>query len=208
MTVDVTTTLNPADKGADLTLSAGNLRVTGTAVSVSELCRATGSATGKFFFEATCTTFPTGGNSGIGLCTASAIGSTLGSGPVQGALVYSSGALFASSTNLLKSIIQLQGRTVQVAVDSASKLFWVRAVGTGTWNSPSTGSEDPATGTGGGSFPALTGPFFPVIVTKAAAACDVTFNFGATPFLGSVPTGYTPAGYGVAVRKPLAFVVS
>lgn len=208
MAVDVTTTLNPADKGADITLSGGNLTASGTAVTNSELCRATGSASVKFYFEVNCTTFATGGNSGVGLCTASAIGSTLGSGPVQGALVYSGGGIFATSTNSSKTLSPLQGHIVQVAVDGASKLFWVRNVGIGVWNSPTTGTDDPATGVGGVSFSSLTGPFFPVVCFKAASLCTVTANFGATAFAGIIPAGYTPAGYSVGTTQARAFVLA
>jgi hypothetical protein len=208
MAVDVTTTLNPADKGADITLSGGNLTASGTAVTNSELCRATGSASVKFYFEVNCTTFASGGNSGIGLCTASAIGSTLGSGPVQGALVYSGGALFATSTNSGKQIAALQGHTVQIAVDGAAKTFWARNVGTGTWNSASTGTDDPGTGSGGVSFATLTAPFFPVVCFKAASLCTVTANFGASPFAGIIPAGYTPAGYVAGGQTVRAIVLA
>jgi hypothetical protein len=208
MAVDVTTTLNPADKGADITLSGGNLTASGTAVTNSELCRATGSASVKFYFEVTCTTFASGGNSGIGLCTASAVGSTLGSGPVQGALVYSGGALFAASVNSGKGIASIQGHIVQIAVDGAGKLFWARNVGVGAWNTSTSGTDDPATGVGGVSFSSLTGPFFPVVCFKAASLCTVTTNFGATTFAGIIPAGYTPAGYSFGAGQARAMVLA
>ena len=188
------TTLNPADKGAQITLSGGNLTATKNTVDSFQSVRATVSkSTGKYYFECTTVGGGSGGQTIVGWANGAAslatfFGATSDSIAYQG----SSGALFMNGVTIASyDTWGNPGEISRIAVDWGAKKIWVGRVGTGLWNG--SGAADPATGAGGVNIAAINaGPYFPgVSVYSAASPSSLTVNFGATPFAGFLPSGFS-----------------
>jgi hypothetical protein len=78
---------------------------------------------------------------------------------------------------------------IAVAVDFTNLKVWFKKIGQ-FWNG--SGSADPATNTGGLTISA--GTYFPMVGCDGAAVSNddvMTANFGATAFVGTVPTGFS-----------------
>jgi hypothetical protein len=193
------TTWNPADKEATLTLSGGNL--VATIGSVTGGVRATvPKSSGKLYFEVT----PTGGSgqSTVGICTAAAnMANLYSSNWVGGAgLIIGNGFVYSNGTSTGK---QIEGgsiafpTTIGIAIDFPNSLMWVRTIGgsnNGFWNGSS--SNNPATGVGGAGISALfpSNLGYPVVSMFGASGEVRTVNFGASAFVGTVPSGFTAWG--------------
>ena len=149
------TTLNPADKSANITLSNGNLTAAWNG-SAGNVRSTTSKSTGKVYFEATHNVMNV--VSAMGLANAAYPLTSLTNTANQ---IYSrleATAIAGNGTNLGNNGGLLgAGLTGSFAVDLTSLLFWCRIPG-GNWNNNA--SFDPATGAGGISFSYLTGPFF------------------------------------------------
>lgn len=180
-----TTTWNPADKDASITLSAGNL--TATKASGSGFCgvRAVASAsTGKKYWELTWTSV-TAGLCMVGIAdgtwnlTANFLGQAAGSiGWTTSATIFGASGSADSWT---------AGDVLSIALDIGGALIWFRRNASARWNA--SGSADPATGTGGISTSSVATPMF------AAASLDatgdiVTANFGGSAYNLAAPSGF------------------
>lgn len=187
-----TTTLNPADKSALITLSNGNLTATGVGVGTGDdLVRSTTSKTaGKVYFEGTMT--GAGAESAIGLAhTTASLTAFLGIDN-NGIGIYRSGHTFLNNSNVMSGPSYSSGDIIGVAIDFGANLIWFRNNTTpGTWNLG--GTADPATGIGGQSIAAITGPFLVCFDVPASAAAVATVNFG-NSFNQSPPSGYSAWG--------------
>jgi hypothetical protein len=178
------TTFNPGDLSG-ITLSNGNL--TANAPGGTGGVRGTASHTsGKNYWEYKLNAISTNSLS-LGIALASA---NLTGGTSTGCAVVN--RLGSVSVNNAGTGISLGTRAVNdvigVAVDFGAALIWFRVAPSGNWNANA--SFDPATGTGGISISALSGAKFPVFI-NGQAGDQVTANFGATGFTGSVPSGFT-----------------
>lgn len=190
-------TLNPSDKGANITLSGGNLTATNTTTR-NAVRSTTSKSSGKFYFEIAFSSVGGGGGGFdhcIGIANASA---SLTNAPAPGGNDKNSIAKYMGSAN-----VQLNNTTVGssntsgppatvcVAVDFSGSVIWFR-IGSGNWNNNA--ANDPATNTGGISFSTINaGPFFAIVALEpngGTTSAAGTINFGATAFSFTAPSGF------------------
>ena len=190
-------TLN-ATPSAGVTMSNGNLTAThGAGGSNTGVHTLTGLTTGKFYFEITLTVFTTGTQSCIGLKRLPGIGgysSAFISDGLGVQLGTSNNTLYSNGGNTSKQIgaPAAQGNVFGFAINLTNRLAWVRK-NTGIWNNDA--AANPATSTGGVAMFA-TGVFAPGVGFSAGTATDAfTANFGASVFVGAVPSGFS-SGWG------------
>jgi hypothetical protein len=183
-----TTTLDPANLGTSQALSNGNL--TDSFVSGSDgLARSIANhSTGKYYCE-----FIYGhvGNNGVGIMD--------GSGSVNSYL-YGTNHQFGTFFSGAWSGSGLLGTTTAdsfvatnvgaLALDIGNQAIWIKNLSTaGFWNANAT--ANPATNTNGCVFSGtlLSGTLY-VTTQNSGASDNVTFNFGATAYTGTVPSGF------------------
>lgn len=184
-------TWNPSDTGGG-TLYNNDLSIAGV-TSGSATTRATSSySTGKFYFESWVNYNNTNSYGGW------AVGVANGSMTLTeylGQTSSTSFGYFANNGGFLPSGsggASPIGTLVGIAIDFGAQLLWARPNG-GEWNG--SGTANPATGTGGVSFSAITGPYFPAFTTTSINGNPsgfITSNFGASTFLHSPPSGFSP----------------
>jgi hypothetical protein len=161
-----------------------------------------GLASGKFYFEYTCTTWTT--NCGVGVANGLAVLSSVASQPVNAAFVQgASGNIWVNNANTGVTLgARANGDIIGVALDLTNNLIWFRASPSGNWN----GNAGYAPGgTGGISIAAIKtySPMFGLFCVNNNAAQTITANFGDTAFSGAVPAGFTSgftAGLGGGTR--------
>lgn len=184
------TTWNPADKSASVTLSGSNLTATGSASAGGVRANAF-KTTGKVYWEYTCTAASgtaTGSGTDIGIGLSSAILSSVGGSGTNAVLqIMSSGIIYVNGNTSAFGGAVVCPATVAVAVDFTGKKFWLRALNGGQWNG-NNATNDPGTGLGGSDISSLSGNWYPLVTFSAADV--ITANFGASAFVGSMPTGY------------------
>ena len=165
-------TLNPDDKHSGINLTNGNLTNVGTTTNV--LCRATKSfSSGKWYYEATLETH--GGNPIFGWADANHNLSYLGNDGVNkgygyaagGGLFYSLGGVYSYGVNfsagtVLGVALDLDAGTIEYFVNGNSQ---------------------------GVAFNNVSGELYPAF--SSGANSTVHFNFGATPFVHTPPSGYS-----------------
>lgn len=152
---------------------------------------------GKYYFEHTVTEYSGDAAYSIGIADA-AFGGTQYHGGVGAACLYmgdfSGGAssIFINNTGVVTGLANVaEGSVVGVAVDFDGDLIYFSD--DGVWFE----GANPSAGTGGRDISSITGAIqFPMFFSHLTN-CEGTTNFGATPFAGSVPTGFLP-GWGVA----------
>lgn len=202
MAIPTTTTLNPSDKGADLTLSNGNLTASGTPTG-DQIVRATNAvASGKFYFEVTAAAMPgNDASAGIGLlsATASGVGSAVADSVFLNGVIYINNVQVGPSCGAYSP-----GGTLRVAVDVDAGRIWFSSADNQWNNHTGVISNDPATGSNGLSLSSMPGPYYPFLEFTGGQACSATVNFGATPFLGPVPAGFGPAAPVIVTPPPTA----
>jgi hypothetical protein len=196
------TTLNPADKDTHITLSNGNLTAVGTAGWTGLVRSVSPQSAGKFYWE---TTFnATQSQSGVGLAIGSLAVATQTfsnagtgkSGLIQLGNVFVDGSATLTVGGVPASNVSFgtvpSGAVICVAVDLTAQLIWWRLGAGGNWNNSA--GRDPVAGTGGVSIPNV-GTAYP---TDCFGGADTLIsNFGASAFVGAVPSGFTagwPAG--------------
>lgn len=179
------TTWNPSDLSG-MTLSGGNLVVTGTATGGVRAID--GQSSGKYYFECTWNTIATNFiNTGLALSTA-----PLTTQNTANVRVYRvNGDIVLNGTDSGISINSgnplANNSLVCCAVDIGGQLVWFRLGAAGAWNG--SGTANPATGTGGFSISALSGSLYPLMY--GGNLDKVTANFGGGAFTGVVPSGFT-----------------
>lgn len=179
------TTFNPADLTA-VTLSGGNLVATSASPN-GGVRGAGGLSSGKYYFEFAYTTINTNGfGTGIALASATVVG-TSGTGIVS--INRTTGQIVVNGTGSGIALGIINPATiVGIAVDLTSKLIWFRFAPAGNWNNNV--ANNPATGAGGVNIATIsTGPLYPIFYGQLNDKC--TANFGATAFVGAVPSGFT-----------------
>lgn len=176
-----TTTLNPSDKAAAVTLSGGNLIMTTSSGPANARSIASHSS-GKYYFEvvfsaAAINTFDKA--VGIANSTQSLTGfPTEGTGGADSATIFQSSASFGVTVGVSDRL--------GVAVDMTAKLIWMRVNG-GNWGGNAT--HNPATGVGGFDISSVSQPWF-VLGEGNANTAALTFNFGGSAYTDSAPAGF------------------
>jgi hypothetical protein len=194
------TTFNPADL-LNVTLSGGNLTATGT--GQGGVRTITSISSGKYYWEFTLGTI-SNANTGVGFGTAAANLANCGPTPVRVVLMYNNGDIYIDNGGTVYHLgARSAGDVIGVAVDVTAQLVWFRVAPSGNWNS--SGTANPATGTGGFSINTvnLSAALFP-LVAPGASGDGATANFGASSFTGSVPSGFAAGlsgGTGLAKQK-------
>ena len=207
------TTWNLTDN-LNLTLSNGNLTTGGTG-GVGGGTRSTTSMTsGKLYFELQ---YAPGSSSTAGTTTGGGIansGYTLGSSGTTGAAFQVANAAGTGDVRINNSTVVngnsgsiTTGTYIGIAVDIGGTLFWETTDGI-HWNSNSSGVNDPATGTGGQSFSAITGPYFIAgcVASSGSSTRGLILNAGASAFHYTVPSGFSAwDGINVALMTGMFF---
>ena len=184
-------------KGANTSLSNGNLTVTSGAAS-QQMARALWHRfSGKYYFEVTVGT-ANGSTYAVGL----AIGGTnfarsfgnAASGVANDEMCWERGGnVYVQGSGVPWSFIgYVAGDVLSIAVDFDNRTFWVRKNG-GNWNNDA--NANPATNTNGRSVPNWARPHVPAWGTNGNGD-SASFNFGASAFAYTVPSGFT-AGWPV-----------
>jgi len=196
------TTWSPTDKGANVTLSNGNLTLTSSSQSAGSARATKSRTTGQVYFEITVTgTAPQ--NQGFAACGVASAAMPLNSMTQQNnnvAVSFGSGTagfVYAAGvdTTLRLGAGFSSGDICCVAVDFTNSKVWLRRNG-GNWNGSA--SYDPATNAGGVTFSSggMSGgvPIFPCTTGQATGNPNNTLNVGATTFAFSVPSGFVAWG--------------
>jgi hypothetical protein len=192
--ISAATTWNPADKGANITLSNGNLTIANSS-TVAGVRGTTSKTTGKVYYEMSWTgsnfNFLTSSGCGVSLSTASLISTNP---PGVAYLRLSNGEIMnngVASGTILGAVTS--GQTICMAFDIAARRIWFR-VNNGLWNN--SGSADPASNVGGLDVSA-TFTAGASLYPHASASSGVTagtVDFGATSFAFSIPSGFVAWG--------------
>jgi hypothetical protein len=185
-----TTTWNPADKNANLTLSGGDLIFTQGAFNDYASLRSVASASsGKKYWELTATTI-----GGAALTVEGFGNSTMALNTYLGANTNSmgwvgDGRVLLNDVTVTTIQTWAQGDTLCFALDLDNSKVWFRTNG-GNWNNDVIGNQNPATNTGGASLSGIaSGPYF-VMAQGHATGDSMTANFGATAYAQTAPSGF------------------
>ncbi len=186
-------TLNPSDKGANVTLSGGNLTATNSS-GVYAVRGTSSKSTGKKYFEITIGSGAGGNSLSVGIANASAPLNTTGLGLDSGSdsiVWYDASAIYINDGSIGSPGDFSNGQVLGVAVDlGGTKIWFCDISGAPTnWNGLSTNTPGV---NGGASFSASTGPWFAALGFRNAGA--MTINFGGSGFSGSIPSGFSAWG--------------
>lgn len=193
------TSWNPSDKTAAGTLSTFNLTfTTGSNSGVRTVAR---QSAFKYYWEYTLASV-SGLQVLVGVANASATLSSIGGTPTNASGMYcNSGALYINGTTAPGNPnlgAPANGDVLCVALDMDNSLVWYRR-NAGNWNA--SGTANPATATGGISVSAIisTGLYGVAASSIGVSGAVIVANFGNTPFLQTVPSGFVsglpPTGY-------------
>jgi hypothetical protein len=182
------------------TLSGGNLTASHFNETAGGARTASVKNSGLYYFEATLTAL-NGVNSGIALLKSTGAYADVTSGLAADntVVIFGNGGgapfggIFANTGSTGFALGSLSGSpTIAVAVDFTHGVIWFRIAPSGNWNG--SGTADPATNTGGITISGAIGggaSAGPVVGFAGNSSEAVTFNFGASPFSGAVPSGFT-----------------
>lgn len=177
-------TWNPADKGASVALSGGNLTATGSGGAGA--VRSTASkTTGKYYYECVVTNTVSASTVLVGVANAAAnIAGPLSTANASTIVFRFDGLVFRNSTNLGDlGANNVNGDIIMIAVDIDNGRFYVGR--NGTWLN----SADPAAGTGSLAF-TPSGAIYPAVNVANLAAW--TARFDPASFSYSAPSGFSP----------------
>lgn len=184
-----TTTWNPSDKNANLTLSNGNLTATATAGGFTSLRAIASDSSGKRYYEAQLTGSINANNTTIGAGNSSATLASFVGNDANAVGFAGSGTAFINSAGTGGLQTFTYGDTVCVAFDIGAQKIWFRTNG-GNWNNDVIANQNPATGAGGLSTATMAaGPYFPMAGTDSAGDAW-TANFGGSAYAQAVPSGF------------------
>ncbi len=173
------------------TLDASKL--VGTATTILGGVRAVdGFTTGKYYWECTLNV-AANTDTGAGIASLFARLSETGQNAMSAAVIYKGFPVYVNGSQYSPATTIgtiTNGSLIGIACDFGAKLIWFRLGASGSWNAPSGTTNNPATGVGGVSFAAVSGPFAPVAPVWSTGD-QVTANFGDTAFAGVVPSGFT-----------------
>src|SRR5215472_115774 len=204
--VGATTTWNPADKGAHITLSANNLLATMAAGSAGDegVRSTTSKSSGKWVYEMGYN-FPGGAvsDTGCGIANGSATFPGLGGNGNLGAMLFmgASGPLYVNTFHYgspVNSNWTSAAMTTMWALDVGNNKLWFATSNNGLWNNDVLANQNPATNTGGINLttPAgVTGPYYAAcVITAGNTGQAFSVNFGQSAFVNAVPSGFSAWG--------------
>lgn len=180
----MTTTWNPADKAAGISLSSTNHIATSSSGNNSVRGTSSHSAS-KWYIEFKGITLSGAALIGFADSTQSLTTNTLSAamGADSGTPGHISGA-FISTENLSANIAT---HTVAFALDLTGNLIWCR-LDAGAWVGDGVGAGNPATGVHGGVISGVTHPLFPFAFLQNGGT--VTINAGDNAFDNPAPAGF------------------
>jgi hypothetical protein len=188
---------------ASVSLSGSNLVATNTGTTSTNqgamVASSSGKTTGKYYFEYTLTTFAGGSGVAVGLGTTASAYSGMSTLSTHGNMVFvGSGQIWSDTNNSIFTLGRalISGDRVCVAADLTNSRVWIR-LNSGLWQGAPGNDPTIADGThGGAATPA--GTLVPFVTFgnglsggSGVANNVITANFGGSPFVGVVPTGYT-----------------
>jgi hypothetical protein len=184
-------TLNPSDKGANATLSGGDLTVTNTVLGRANVRSTTSHSSGKYYVEFSVVSGSGSFDTGYGIANSSAsLTVGIGSPDANSTAIYLGGnTIYIANASSGTDGVPAVGGVTCLAIDLDNNTIWYRLNG-GNWNG--SGVNDPATNTGGRSISGIAGPFF-VIVSAAKSGANnavVTVNFGGSAYAFTAPSGF------------------
>lgn len=183
-------TWNPADKSANITLSAGNLVATrGAAAAAYAAVRAVSPVSGKKYWEIAITVSDAilvpGDFQIIGVMAAtSTLSSYVGSDSGGWGYAIREGALYTSGSTPISPgglPTAVQGDVIMFAVNSATNTLWIGKNGTWFGSNPSTGAGSQTT-----SLPAV--PYPATSLYRSTYANTAAFSSGN---IYTIPTGFS-----------------
>lgn len=179
----VYTSWNPADKVASLVLSGGNLTVTNNSSTNYNCARALyPKAAGLVYYEMT----NGAGFTAIGIANLAFNLTNNPPGDTNALGYYSDGSVSGNGLVLAALPSYGAGDVIRVAINITAARLWVSKVNE-NWNGSAL--ADPAASVGGISIAYIAGALYPVICENFPGFS--TTNFGASPFSGAVPSGFT-----------------
>lgn len=192
-----TTTWNPSDKTATITLSNGNLTAQCNAATAEPQARSVAVRTnGQVYLEFTVTARANaaGTDYAIGLASVAehALTSYLGQ-DVKSVGFYPQGSTSkiytgATPTNFTTFPFAV-GDVGALAIDFTGKLWAKNVTQASGWNNDILANQNPATGTGGYSWTPSGAPFA-ICCNLEVLNDQITINTGGTNFVGTPPSGY------------------
>jgi len=192
-----TTTWNPADKSASITLDGTNLIATRNSTnnnSYRSVRSVASNASGKKYFEYLWTTAADQGLVGVG-DNGAFLESYLGSSTNSVGWFGTDGNVYRGGGGPAAAIGTFgNGDRISIALDIGNGRIWFRKNG-GNWNN--NGSADPATNVGGIDVSGLTGPFYAAATLYSEGTPGTTYgtaNFGASTYAYTVPSGFSNWG--------------
>lgn len=198
------TTLDPSNKNPNATLSNGNLTITTTPAAYSSGLSTTSKSSGKWYFEITVNSIGNTVSLGNGAFTVGLAQGLPGAGGIPGQTLADTGwdnfnmpsFYYNNVQHAVAGNAQLNN-VIRVAVDFTNKNVWVWTPSTANWNS--SGTDNPATNTGGlngsGFYNGAmtTGNLFASPLFACLSAFDsskMTINFGDSAFAFAIPAGF------------------
>ena len=187
----IPTTWNSADKsGTTMVLTNSNLTATASAggSGVEGVRGVTGFSTGKYYFECTMTAW-TSVSTGVGIAKRSISVSTAIIAVGVSGIVRNNGNIYVNNVNVGTLGARANGNIIGIACNFDTPLIWFRVAPSGNWNN--SGTADPATGVGGFNITSILTEALSPFFRTAAQNDNCTANFGASAFVGAVPSGFT-----------------
>lgn len=197
-------TFDPAKKGSSLSLSNGNLTATASGFAEGVLSTDSAPAGQKLYAELTVNALSSGGVE-FGLATSSVnVNALLGNSDVYAFVFQNSGIVNNNGSPFSYGGSWTASDVISMLYDVAANTveYWVNGVSKGTAFSSSAHAGQFALGASGT-------PFFLAAGFNVASVGNVTVNFGATPFVYTMPAGYggwvipPTAGNGAAILQAL-----
>ena len=184
-----TTTWNPADKAAGITLSGGNLTAASASGSMVAVRTVSSYSTGKFYSSSVTTSSNNLVAMSICNATYSLTTSPLATLNCIG-VALTSGNVFLNSGGICTGAAINVGDVLDVAVDLSAKRHWYRING-GVWFGNGGASPNPATGVNGCDISGIAaGPYYTTVGQATGGATSITSNFGATAYTNAAPAGF------------------
>lgn len=196
----MTTTWNPSDKAAGITLTSTNHVATSSGGNNS-VRGTTSHNTSKWYIEFNTISFV--GSALVGLADSS---QSLSTNTMSNAGGCNDGNNFndgwvGAQVGMGGTVA---GHIVSVAVDLDANKMWCR-LDAGNWVGDGSGTGDPVAGTHGADIHLRSGALFPFFFGQNGGA--VTINAGDSAFSESVPSGYTPWDNPVSLFKRRCLVI-
>jgi len=199
MPINTTTTWNPSDKGANITLSNGNLSAAGSGSAYNSVRATTSRSAGKFYWE-NVVTATDANDSFVGFGdSAMLLSNRVGLTNTSGGIASTSGdGLRVSNMTIVNNILSTgwaANDVMNFTIDLDAGKFWVGK--NGTW----TGTGNPATGANPNVTFTANLILFPAWSSfNTSNTGTARFNIGA--FTGTVPAGFLPWDY---IFAPMGF---